>query len=210
MAFYYRVWPQDDPFWDSNQPGALWNCKCDWKQTDRDITDNDHIEDVPPSPGLDGNPGKTGTLITDQHPYISGLKDSIREGINDDVMRNIRNRSVKEGYEKLLDKKVKQTIEVGKKEKSISIGFNKKGINHFAHDFADDINFKNSLIPYLDKVVKNAKYETSVKNTKQKENPFVVNYHYFSFDMLETTMFLNIRETVDGEFFLYALTGNLK
>ena len=38
--FYNRIWPKDDPFWDHNQPGNLWNCKCDWQQTDEPPTDN--------------------------------------------------------------------------------------------------------------------------------------------------------------------------
>ena len=29
MPFYGRVWAKDDPFWQHNQPGTLWNCKCD-------------------------------------------------------------------------------------------------------------------------------------------------------------------------------------
>lgn len=33
MPFYGRVWAKDDAFWASNQPCALWNCKCDWEQT---------------------------------------------------------------------------------------------------------------------------------------------------------------------------------
>lgn len=67
--FYNRVWPKDDPFWNSNQPGNLWNCKCDWEET------NDPAMDGNPKihvfhPGLDGNPGKTGEVFSDSASYI--------------------------------------------------------------------------------------------------------------------------------------------
>ena len=34
VRFYNRVWAKTDPFWQQNQPGNLWNCKCDWEETD--------------------------------------------------------------------------------------------------------------------------------------------------------------------------------
>jgi len=208
VAFYYHVWPQDDPFWDENQPGSLWNCKCDWAETDKDVTENGDIESVTPSPGLEGNPGETGELITDEHPFISSLSKSTQEDISDTVMREVRDRSVQEGFDTLLEHNVKQTIMEDDKERTISIGFNKRGINHFAHDFADNPNFKNSLIPDLDKVTRNAKYEMSAKDSKG--NKMVKSFHYFSFDMLDQTVYLNVRELYGGKFYLYALTNAIK
>ncbi|MDR3327753.1 MAG: hypothetical protein LBT04_06490, partial [Prevotellaceae bacterium] len=41
--FYGHVWAKDDPFWASNQPGNLWNCKCDIEETDEPVTDNANI-----------------------------------------------------------------------------------------------------------------------------------------------------------------------
>lgn len=69
MPFYNRVWPKDDPFWTYNQPGSLWNCKCDWEQTDEDPTaDNPDSRIV--KPGLDQNPATSGQIFTDTAPYI--------------------------------------------------------------------------------------------------------------------------------------------
>ena len=69
QRFWNRVWPKDDPFWDHNQPGNLWNCKCDWEETDDPPTDGN-----PTSPirhdGLEGNPAKTGQVFTDNASYI--------------------------------------------------------------------------------------------------------------------------------------------
>ncbi len=70
LAFVGIVLPIDDPFWSSNQPGDLWNCKCDWQQTDKPSTGG-APKGVTPSVGLEGNPAETGELITDQHPYFT-------------------------------------------------------------------------------------------------------------------------------------------
>lgn len=70
-AFYNRVWDADDPFWATNYPGNLWNCKCGITSTDTPATEGKtpHSHDKP-EPGLDKNPGITGEMFTNTHPYI--------------------------------------------------------------------------------------------------------------------------------------------
>lgn len=68
--FYNRIWAKDDPFWDSNQPGNLWNCKCDWEETADPVTGGNPKLQVR-HPGLEGNPGKTGEVFSDNASYIS-------------------------------------------------------------------------------------------------------------------------------------------
>ena len=69
IPFYNRVWAKDDPFWNHNQPGTLWNCKCDWQQTDEPVTPNNPNKTVR-NQGLEGNPAKTGKIFTDEASYI--------------------------------------------------------------------------------------------------------------------------------------------
>ena len=69
MPFYNRVWPKDDPFWTYNQPGTLWNCKCDWEQTDEEPTDGNPDRRIV-KPGLDQNPATSGQIFTDTAAYI--------------------------------------------------------------------------------------------------------------------------------------------
>lgn len=68
IPYYNKVWAKDDPFWNTNQPGALWNCKCDWEETD--AAADGVPSDVKPAPGLEGNPGNTGKVFSDNHPYF--------------------------------------------------------------------------------------------------------------------------------------------
>ena len=69
MPFYNRVWAKDDPFWTYNQPGTLWNCKCDWEQTDEDPTSNNPTSRIV-KPGLDKNPATSGQIFTDTASYV--------------------------------------------------------------------------------------------------------------------------------------------
>lgn len=77
MPFYNRVWTKDDPFWLSNQPGTLWNCKCDWEQTDEDPTDGNPTSRIV-KPGLDENPATSGQIFTDTAPYFKRAPKDIK------------------------------------------------------------------------------------------------------------------------------------
>lgn len=69
MAFYNRIWAKTDPFWLRNQPGDLWNCSCDWEETSDD-ENNEGVRSSKPNKGLEGNPGETGKVFTDNCVYI--------------------------------------------------------------------------------------------------------------------------------------------
>lgn len=72
IRFYNRVWAKSDPFWNTNQPGSLWNCKCDWQQTDEPVTDG-NPRGLDPIPGLKGNPHK-GAIFSDDSNYYPNFK----------------------------------------------------------------------------------------------------------------------------------------
>lgn len=74
MAFYNRIWRKDDPFWNNNQPGTEWNCKCDIEETDELPTDNNDLPTTVIPKGLEGNPAQTGEIFTDQAPYIRHMQ----------------------------------------------------------------------------------------------------------------------------------------
>ena len=76
IVFYGLVLPKTDPFWQENQPGNLWNCKCDWEETD-DPAANERPATVC-AKGLEGNPAETGEIFTKECTYfkqVSGKRN---------------------------------------------------------------------------------------------------------------------------------------
>jgi len=104
LGYVGIILPQNHPFWQTNQPGNLWNCKCDWKTTDAQTTAKpDKI--TPPAKGLDGNPYDTGKLITENHPYFENVSKSNRKQINKYVYKD---------YLKPIVKDFTETIDANK------------------------------------------------------------------------------------------------
>ncbi len=77
LAYVGRIWPMNDPFWNSNSPGCTWNCKCSWKTTDEKPTDNGSLSVVEASAGLEGNPYYTNEIFTSKHPYFSRVEKHV-------------------------------------------------------------------------------------------------------------------------------------
>lgn len=69
------ILPIDDPFWNTNQPGNEYNCKCDWRQTSKPAGVAPK-KATPPARGLEGNPAGTGEAITERHPYFERTKNA--------------------------------------------------------------------------------------------------------------------------------------
>lgn len=62
--------PVDHPFWTKHYPGDHWNCKCTLEQNDDPVVrTNTGMDDVPQR-GLEGNPGITKEIFSDNHPYF--------------------------------------------------------------------------------------------------------------------------------------------
>jgi hypothetical protein len=91
-AFYGIIKPITDDFWVKHIPPSAWNCLCGVEQTDDDET-----EGTPHGPavdkGLDNNPGITGKLFADSHPYNDGLTGNEKDDIDQKARNYVSNRS---------------------------------------------------------------------------------------------------------------------
>lgn len=70
--FWSVIRPVDDPFWNDHRPGDRWNCKCSLRSTDSPVTavpGNPGGNDAPQH-GLGSNPGTSGEVFSDDHPYF--------------------------------------------------------------------------------------------------------------------------------------------
>jgi hypothetical protein len=74
--FYNRVWAKTDPFWDNNQPGTLWNCKCRTIETADPVTEgNDELPEAKLPDSLAGNPIKTGEIFSHKTSWNQKIKN---------------------------------------------------------------------------------------------------------------------------------------
>ena len=73
--YWGTILPVDHPFWSRHRPGDRWNCQCSLESTDEPATGIKHEDAVDsrkngPQKGLKDNPGKTGNLFGQDHPYF--------------------------------------------------------------------------------------------------------------------------------------------
>lgn len=191
MSFYYRIWPIDDPFWDNHQPGAAWGCKCDWIETDTPVTDNTELDSVKTPKGLSGNPGKTGKLISEDHPYFSKTSKKVQKEIEGTVTESIRTQA-REKANKLVDKIVGNTIDGN----NIQIKISQEGLTNVLNASVKNTNFKNAIVPYFDRVIESS---TWVKSTSD--------HAFFKIKVLKDIMHLDIINK-NGVYTLYSIIDN--
>lgn len=147
MRFWNCVWAKGDPFWNTNQPGNLWNCKCDWEQTDEPVTKG-NPEATIKHDGLEGNPAKTGEIFTDNCSYVKKANDhSDVHSFYRDIMMEVA---------KTTDKRVSASINGQQRDVTV----NKIGIRESSrHDFGSpDYWLRNELLERIGDYLPKAHY----------------------------------------------------
>lgn len=177
QPFYNRVWAKNDPFWNTNQPGNLWNCKCDWEETDDPVT-GDNPEGPRPARGLEGNPAKTGEVFTDECTYVKKAGKRTEH----EVLKAMWKDNFNWALEHVRGKKVRNP---GIDEE---ISISRRGIKEFLNQNHDDYIVKNEMIRHIESILYKAEYmgETfyggrvsKIFKTKLcgKDNYIIVNYN---------------------------------
>lgn len=89
--YYGITLPLTDDFWVRHMPPSEWNCLCGVEQTDDEVSD-ELPEGPEPAAGLDNNPGITGKLFSDSHPYNKGLTGNEKDQINEKAKNYVAKR----------------------------------------------------------------------------------------------------------------------
>lgn len=221
IAFYGLVLPKTDPFWQANQPGNLWNCKCDWEQTDDSAT-SIYPEKNIFSKGLDGNPAVTGEVFTDECTYIKNAGENRKDKVEIQCQTTNQKYTVTINKDLLLNTTSECTIKGEAKE----VIFIPEGIKHYSRDMLGDTKrfwIKNTILNDIDNYIKSAKcigrkvsdatHNTRKETVKLKENTDY--FYYFEITLPnKTTSYLHLGrfkgEIKDaGKFYLYSITKNL-
>ncbi len=181
--FYGLVLPKNDPFWNSNYPGNLWNCKCDWEETDEPAFTGE-VAYVKPHNGLGGNPAKDKIIFTDDASYV---KNAGKE-IDRLVLGCVRNNHLEWAKNHLKGTSVKHP------DVESEIKFSTRGIKEYLNQPFDDIYLKNELIRSMDKILEKAEFQGTSEYKGKRSLIFkttVNNNHYF----------LIVRKYTNGLFF---------
>jgi hypothetical protein len=94
--FYGIRKPITDPFWLRFYPPSRWGCLCGVEPTDEDPTEGTP-EGAEAAPGLDNNPGITGKLFSESHPYFQGLTGNEKQAIAEKAKEYVTGRTKKSG-----------------------------------------------------------------------------------------------------------------
>lgn len=223
-AFYNRVWPKDDPFWNTNQPGNLWNCKCDWEETADPATDGNPTTAIRHN-GLEGNPAKTGEVFTDNSTYVkkAGTNRTERDKVEMMCERLNQNITTIKAKSELLNKTTECTIN----EKKYEILFEPIGIEHFAQDcFGNKELFwiKNEMLTSIDRHLKDLSFVGKKKsdtnhNTNKKTLRLKRQTDYFYYSpidlpngktaVLHLGRFNSTKKGKEGKLYLYSITKEM-
>lgn len=217
-VFWNRVWAKNDPFWNSNTPGSLWNCKCDWEETDEPVT-NGNPNGTMAAKGLEGNPAVTGEIFYSQktngvdrrHPYFS-CSNSKKKKIEDCICENVlRGESVRS-----LKKLQSREVSIKKDSELIDVVFDSKTTKHLSNDAVNNVNFFwNEIFPNVDKLLENARLVAHENNTKTDKKPSAIHYYYYECMVGKNVFYLNIEENYvvreNRHFYrLYSITHGLR
>ncbi len=211
MRFYNRVWAKTDPFWQQNQPGNLWNCKCDWEETSEPTTDGNPTTPIRHN-GLEGNPALTGQVFTDNHAYVKKCSKNDKKKIERYVGDKILRKESRQALRELQGK----TVSIVKLDENIDVLFDYKTTKHLSNDVARCANFLwNELLKDVKRVLEKSKLVAHEINTKKSDKPSAVEYFYYEYKIKGDSLYFSVEENFveDGNrhfYRLYAVSGTLR
>lgn len=212
MAFYNRIWRKDDPFWNNNQPGTEWNCKCDIEETDEQPTDNNDLPTTVIPKGLEGNPAQTGEIFTDNASYMRAYNKSQKRKIEhwtgDKLLRKSTANSMKAHQS--------GTVRIDKMGEEINVVFDSKTTAHLSNDVALSSQFLwNDIMDRMPQILSKSKLVAHEPNTKLDKKPWAVEYYYYEYKTQHYTFYLSVEYnniTIENRQFyrLYSITKKLR
>lgn len=198
------VLPIDHVFWDTRYPPNDWGCRCSVRRTDKPIDDRGvDVENLPKLPKqFNTNVGKTGKVFNTNHPYFK-IPEFKKVALFARMELISFQRKELKSFAKLSGLTKKQfTSQIG--EVRITTNSFKELLGKYSkYEY-----FRNNMLYDLKNILKDAIYIKSAASNKL--NPMVKQYHYLLIEVDEKRYYLNIRELVNGEHILYAITDKIK
>lgn len=222
QKFYGLVLPKKHPFWLQNQPGNLWNCKCDWEETDapidtRELT-TEQIDQYSKNgggvcaKGLEDNPAETGRIFGDECTYfkqVSNTKARKLEGyLFNKIYRNETNESLKAIQGEI--------VRIAKQDETIDVVFDRKTTKHLSNDVAEHKDYLlYEIAKHTKGILNGCKLVAHEENTKPDIKPSAIHYYYYEYRIGEKSFYFNVEEnyvTMENRHFyrMYSITDELR
>lgn len=226
--FWNTVLPVDHPFWSRHRPGDRWNCKCDLTSTDEPVTAvPEEVTGNDPQQGLRDNPGKSGAVIGDDHPYFpkdckhcpfykpgfkARLTSMFRAQQKDCFNCPYANSCIERVSEiKQLMKERAQEARQAVQGKMLSnpdfkqrIMVSRASVNEWTNQPFKYMAEKHQMLLNIEKVIREAEYVGTAGNPKNVKG--VVTSHIFKTKVLDIEAFIIVREYDSGEFILHSIS----
>lgn len=198
------ILPVDHVFWRTHFPPLDWECRCTARRTKKEVdTKGYDVENMPELPKqFANNPGIDGKVFSDAHPYFDTKDYKKVAAFANAALVSYGRKQIKEHLKKVGFPKRGFTSEIGK------ITITNKALNHLVSTYHESAYMRNNLLYDLKGVIKDAKYVKSAKETK--DNPMIKKYHYLSVTVGKKSFYLNVRELVNGDLVLHAISGKIK
>lgn len=206
MRFYGLVLPKNHEFWRQNQPGNIWNCKCDWEET-FDKPDHEKPPKGKPAQGLEGNPAQTGQIFSDNASYFK-TKKTTGKLIDAEYSKIVKYDTLIE-MKKLYSEKTNVEIDGN----IISVEYNNRGISHIANDMISDRRnyIKTVVASQLNKFLENGKLVAWEDNAKPEKKKNADKYYYFEIVLPDgKPAYLHVEKNISGKYILYSITNTLR
>jgi hypothetical protein len=207
-ALWGTIRPINDPFWDIYMPPWEWGCECGVRSTDRDATGLP-AEMPEVSPVFANNPGKTGIVFNNEHPYYKLPGEEYKRVANEAkaalftyTQKEITHWGMNEyfmetanGHRKIFNMPYHDT--------TIKAVVNKRSFKEvFAHhmdstEYWDRIN----ALYNLDVILKSARFLHD--ETPLHANPNVKRFLTYRSTIEDKAVELKLRETTDGVYLYY-------
>lgn len=210
IPFYNLVLPKTDPFWLQNQPGNLWNCKCDWEETDEPATSS--RPQTICAKGLEGNPAETGEVFTKECTYfkqVSNTKARRLEGcLFNKIYRNETNESLKAIQGEI--------VRIAKQDETIDVVFDSKTTSHLSNDVVEHKDYLlYEIAKHTKGILNGCKLVAHEENTKPDTKPSAIHYYYYEYRIGEKSYYFNVEEnyvTMENRHFyrMYSITDKLR
>lgn len=164
IPFYGLVLPKTNEFWQHNQPGNLWNCKCDWEETDEQPSS--YIPKDIYAKGLEGNPAQTGQIFTDKASYINRAGKKVESY----ALKITRKDNLDWAKNHIKGKIVKNN------QSNLPINISTRGIKEYLNQPFDEYYVKNELIRQIPNILENAKYLKQTVHEGKKSEIFEIKF----------------------------------